>query len=253
MLKEVLLPLVSASMVTTMLAGVSVAPASAQADRTVLDGVYTEDQADRGKAAVETHCASCHQNDLAGGEGPALMGERFLSHYQDGDVGALFNRIKTSMPRGNIGGLSDDMYIDVVAYILQMNQFPVGRGELSVNLARNIKVVGKGATGPVPDFSLVQVVGCLTQGTDNVWTLSNTSAPVRTRTPTEPAEADIQAAKAQALGTMTFRLLYVDTFKNGFNPADHKGHKMEGRGFLITKPDNRISITWLEMVDAACS
>ena len=252
MLKRVSVPLVSALVLVAMLAGVSAKPAAAQG-RTVLEGVYTDDQANRGKAAVETNCASCHQNDLAGAQGPALKGETFLSHYQDGDVGALFARIKTSMPRGNVGGLSDDMYIDIVTYILQTNAFPSGRGELSVNLAKEVKIVGTGVAAPVPDFALVQVVGCLTQGADNAWVLNNTSAPIRTRTPTEPTEADIATAKTQPIGTMTFRLLYVDTFKNGFNPADHKGHKMEGRGFLITKPDNRISITWLEMVDAACS
>jgi hypothetical protein len=178
-----------------------------------------------------------------------------MNHFVDGDLGALFTRIKTTMPRGDgAGTLPDDMVIDIVAYVLQTNAYPVGRGELSPALARDIKFVAPGgATGPVPDFSLVQVVGCLAQGPDNTWVLNNTSAPARTRTPTDPTEADITAAKAQALGTMTFRLLYADTFKNGFNPGDHRGHKMEGRGFLITKPDNRISVTWLEMIDGACA
>jgi hypothetical protein len=221
--------------------------------KTVQDGVYTQEQADRGKAAVETNCAGCHSTDLAGGQGPPLKGANFLGRYVDGDLEALFTRIKTTMPRGNVGGLSDDTYIDIVTYILQANAFPDGRGELSANLARDVRIVAPGPTGPPPDFSLVQMVGCLAQGPDNTWILNSTSAPARTRNPTDPTPADISAAKAQALGTTTFRLLYADTFKDGFKPADHVGHKMEGRGFLITKPENRLSVTWLEMVDGACA
>jgi quinoprotein glucose dehydrogenase len=253
MLRQITLSLVCVLALIVMPAAIDAA-APTQTGKTTLDGVYTQEQANRGKAAVESHCAMCHQIDLAGGQGPALKGQTFMGHYVDGDLGALFSRIKTSMPRGNVGGLSDDMYIDIVAYILQANAFPSGNAELSSNLAKDFKIVAlDGAPAPVPDFALVQLVGCLARGPDNTWVLNNTSAPVRTRSPTDPTAEEISAAKGQALGSGTFRLLYVDTFRNGFNPADYTGHKMEGRGFLITKPDNRLSITWLEMVDSACA
>jgi mono/diheme cytochrome c family protein len=252
MFSRIPVSLVSLLVVAAVLTGVSAAPLAAQG-RTILDGVYTEAQADLGKAAVDSNCSGCHQADLSGGSGPSLKGERFIARYVESDLGALFNRIKTTMPRENAGSLTDETYIDIVAYILQMNAFPTGRGALSVNLAREIKIVGKADTGPVPDFALVQLVGCLMQGPDNTWVLQNASAPVRTRNPEKPTEADLQAAKGQALGAMSFRLLYADTFSPEFKPADHTGRKMEGRGFLITKPENRISITWLARVDEACA
>jgi cytochrome c553 len=233
--------------------GVQGAVIEPQESRTVADGVYSEAQADSGKEAVETNCASCHRNDLSGDDGPPLKGERFLGHYLDGNLDALFTRIKTTMPRGDAGSLPDQTYIEIVAYILRINEFPSGRRGLTVDLASEIKVVGKADAGPPPDFALVQMVGCLMQGPNNTWLLQNTSAPARTRTPTEPTPAEITAAKGQSLGAGTFTLLYYDTFKNGFNPAEYKGQKMEGRGFLITKPDNRLSVTWLEAVDSACA
>ena len=45
--------------------------------------------------------------------------------------------------------------------MLKANEFPAGDDELSVDDWRTCRLVGKGGAEPVPDFSLVQVVGCL--------------------------------------------------------------------------------------------
>ena len=39
-----------------------------EATRSVWDGVYTEEQAGRGKPLYNQHCASCHADTLMGGE-----------------------------------------------------------------------------------------------------------------------------------------------------------------------------------------
>ena len=50
----------------------------AAADRTVWDGVYTEEQATRGRADYLKACASCHAADLRGGStAPSLVEESF--------------------------------------------------------------------------------------------------------------------------------------------------------------------------------
>src|SRR5262245_21659598 len=52
----------------------SVGGLRAQAGKTVWDAVYSEAQAERGKAAYEKDCAFCHLSDLAGqGFAPPLI------------------------------------------------------------------------------------------------------------------------------------------------------------------------------------
>ena len=69
------------------------------ATKTVWDGVFTTEQAERGAAAYKTACSECHGNDLAGdGFAPALTGAEFMGNWNDLTVGDLFERIRISMP-----------------------------------------------------------------------------------------------------------------------------------------------------------
>src|SRR5438034_1798154 len=65
---------------TTILTALAVTfPAFAQTSRSVWDGVYTQEQANRGKTAYAEQCASCHGAELRGGdETPAVVGDRSL-------------------------------------------------------------------------------------------------------------------------------------------------------------------------------
>ena len=105
------------------------------ARRTVLDGVYTAEQATRGQAAYDRHCGSCHLEDLSGTDrGPALAGDSFLSAWIDASVGDLFDRTHRSMPQDEPGTLPVDVTRDIVAYLLQANDYPVGGTELQTDL-----------------------------------------------------------------------------------------------------------------------
>lgn len=105
------------------------------AGRTVLDGVYTVDQAKRGQAAYDKSCVDCHQGDLSGGDkGPALAGDTFVRAWVSLTVGDLFDRIRTSMPSDNPGSLSADATSDIVAYLLRSNDYPAGSAELRPDL-----------------------------------------------------------------------------------------------------------------------
>src|SRR6267142_723019 len=67
---------------------------------TVWDGVYTEEQARRGRAEYIRACASCHAEDLRGnGTAPSLVEESFSFLYDDTTVGELFGRIRTLLPQ----------------------------------------------------------------------------------------------------------------------------------------------------------
>ena len=105
--------------------------ALAQTTRSVWDGVYTEDQAKRGAAVYAKECAACHGADLNGGESaPPLVGGSFLSNWNTLTVGDLFERIRESMPQDNPGRLSRQQDADVLAFMLQTNEFPAGKTEL---------------------------------------------------------------------------------------------------------------------------
>ncbi len=113
--------------------------------RSVQDGVYTRDQAARGQKEYGVFCASCHAGDLTGTNSgdsgaPPLRGEKFMA---GSDANALFTLIRMNMPRDAPSQLSDQQYLDVMAYLFQQNGFPAGNDELTANAERlrGIKIV----------------------------------------------------------------------------------------------------------------
>jgi mono/diheme cytochrome c family protein len=119
---------------------------AAGASRSASSGVYTAEQAVRGKVAFATHCASCHGATLTGGSAaPALTGKTFLYSWTGLTVGDLGDRIHTTMPADNPGSLDSKAVADVTAYILSMNRFPAGKAELPVDLPseKTINLDGK--------------------------------------------------------------------------------------------------------------
>src|SRR5215471_172252 len=50
-------------------------------NKTVWDGVFSEDQASRGRASYNASCASCHGADLTSYKG-ALKGQKFMDHWR---------------------------------------------------------------------------------------------------------------------------------------------------------------------------
>jgi S-disulfanyl-L-cysteine oxidoreductase SoxD len=97
----------------------------------VLDGVYSAAQAARGSESFAQNCGICHGASLGGvGEAPALVGAQFISDFNGLTVGDLFERIRSTMPLNNPGGLSRDQYADILAFMLKSNGFPAGPREL---------------------------------------------------------------------------------------------------------------------------
>src|SRR5688572_21599230 len=111
------------------------APAS---NKTVLQGVYTTSQAIRGAAGYEDNCAYCHRDNLDGSGSPSLFGDRFMDNWREEHLDVLYNYIKTEMPRGEGGSLTDAVYTDILAYILSLNVLPAGTTELTADQMGNI-------------------------------------------------------------------------------------------------------------------
>jgi quinoprotein glucose dehydrogenase len=103
-----------------------------QPSRSVWDGVYTREQADRGQPLYKQYCATCHGEMLEGIEmAPALVGGEFIDNWSGQTLGDLFERIRATMPRDKPGRLSREINADITAYMLSFNKFPAGGAELS--------------------------------------------------------------------------------------------------------------------------
>jgi PQQ-dependent dehydrogenase (s-GDH family) len=87
---------------------------------------YTTAQAAAGKTAFDADCAVCHGNTLRNGTmAPPLAGEAFRAVWAGRSVRALFDAAK-AMPPANPGSLSDATYANLIAYVLQMNDYAAG-------------------------------------------------------------------------------------------------------------------------------
>jgi mono/diheme cytochrome c family protein len=103
----------------------------AQDERSVKDGVYTEEQAKRGEAVYNETCANCHGEHMEGADmSPPLVGSTFSSNWNTLTVGDFYDRIRTTMPMDRPGTNSPQQNADVIAYILKANQYPAGKTEL---------------------------------------------------------------------------------------------------------------------------
>ena len=230
----------------------------AQTARTVLDGVYTVAQAARGQMAYQINCSMCHRESLDGGaEALPLRGEQFMESWRDDSLAPLFDHMRTRMPRrpgGEPGSLSENTYIDILAYILKVSEYPSGTGELTKDAVGNIQLVGKDGPKPLPTNALVQVVGCFAPGAGNSWVLADSSDPVRTRNAEEVTAEERKAWAEKALGTGKFRLQNLPDFRANFMPDAYKGHKVVAKGSLIRQTNNdRIYVLALETVADSCS
>jgi mono/diheme cytochrome c family protein len=100
-------------------------------DKTVLDGVFTEDQADRGQDVYKKNCQTCHGPTLRGTPGGvALVGNRFNTTWEGKTLADLYTFIHDKMPAGKPATLSPELYIDVTAFILSKQKYPAGDAEL---------------------------------------------------------------------------------------------------------------------------
>jgi quinoprotein glucose dehydrogenase len=99
--------------------------------KSIWDGIYTEEQATRGKGLYAQECSSCHGGELTGGEmAPPLAGGEFLAGWDGLTVGDLFERIRISMPQNAPGSLSGQQNADILAFMFSSNKFPAGTTEM---------------------------------------------------------------------------------------------------------------------------
>ena len=115
------------------------AVAAETGNRTIWDGVFSDAQAERGRASYVMACGYCHMDDLSGGGGdepglspPGLAGLGFLARWRDASVAELAGTIVATMPLER-PKLEPQTYVDIVAYLLHANGARPGIEELPVD------------------------------------------------------------------------------------------------------------------------
>lgn len=206
-------------------AGMAVVRAQVQG-KSVWDGVYTAEQATRGGRQFAEHCSECHAPNLSGGEGPALVGDRFWTTWQESTVQALFDRISKNMPFDDDGKLAGTLprqtYVDVVAFILSNNGFPTGANPLTDSSGTGVQIVRREGPTDLPAGTLAKVVGCLERVGTSGWRVTKATRPARAGNSTAAADKEV------ALGDRSFDLKFVLT-----PLTRYVGHRVAASGTLI--------------------
>jgi len=91
--------------------------------RSTASGVYTADQAVRGRDTYLMQCKSCHTPE-------SHTGTTFATWWDRKPLSELYQFIVTRMPKNEPGSLQPQEYIEVVAYLLKLNDMPSGSDEL---------------------------------------------------------------------------------------------------------------------------
>ena len=235
-------PIIAILLVAALATGV------AQSRTTVLDGVYTTAQAERGHVAYETRCIGCHEGLEA--DGPELTGKVFLDRWREDTLAPLFTFIRTTMPGNTPGSLDDRTYTDIVAFILEANGLPPGKSELTADLVGRIQLIGLDGPKPLANLTIVRTVGCLNSTPDKLWTLVSAASPrpVRDRIVDGTTPEELTASAVQPLGALTFPLMSVPQ-----RSASSAGHKVQVKGVLTRQGEvERINVMSLESVASVC-
>lgn len=213
---------------------------------TVLDGVFTDAQARRGGSLYDRHCAECHEGSEP--DADPLIGPVFIERWREASLDFLYGFISTEMPGNKAGSLSEQNYLDVVAYLLSANDYPAGSA-LSHEQLGDILLVSPGGPRPLPLYNLVRAVGCLAHASGDEWQLDSSPPLARVRFADETNPAELALSAATAAGDGSYRLR---------NAADHaaeqlKGYRVQVKGVLTAHgPPASINVLSLDRVGEHC-
>src|SRR6185369_5384444 len=114
-------------------------------------GPFTAQQADAGRTAYQTNCAGCHAADLSGiGNALPLSGLPFTSSWGNRTLADLVGFMEGAMPPNNPGGLGEQNYLNIAAFILQSNGAQAGNQPLTPNATFAIRSVAGQVLAQVP-------------------------------------------------------------------------------------------------------
>jgi cytochrome c553 len=114
------------ALAATLLTPIAIRSMAAQAPpaaaRTTKSRVYSAAQATRGEEQYMATCLSCHP--------PSTYKGAVFMNWQGKSLAELLDFLMDKMPKNDPGSLSPKEYMDVVAYLLKINNMPAGRVDL---------------------------------------------------------------------------------------------------------------------------
>lgn len=121
-----------AAALTLAVGAVALSAAQDPSAPSVRDGVYTDEQANRGEVLYDDQCAVCHGAirqfvpEMA-----ALLGDHnFRNAWRGRTLGEMFGYIRETMPQDAPGTLTAAETSEIVAHILRGNRLPAGETAL---------------------------------------------------------------------------------------------------------------------------
>ncbi|MFN7982328.1 MAG: cytochrome c [Vicinamibacterales bacterium] len=109
--------------------------AAGEDKKTIADKVYSAAQAERGEARFKTSCTACHSpNSFSGGA--------FAEKWSGQTLSEVFDFISNAMPENDPGSLKREDYVNVIAFMLKINNLPTGDADLPTDSAglKNIQI-----------------------------------------------------------------------------------------------------------------
>ena len=98
--------------------------------------MFTTEQDEAGATVYQQSYATFHFAQLQGDDfAAALAGNNFRNYWSGRSLQQFLEYVRTQMPLGMPGTLSDEAYAEVVAYILDYNGYPAGEMELPTDPA----------------------------------------------------------------------------------------------------------------------
>lgn len=94
-----------------------------QASAAVSNGVYSAEQAQRGREAFTEVCRECHSSS-------EFRGRDFEFTWRRRTAWDLYRELRRTMPEDFPGALAPQTYVDVIAYVLEINDYAPGGVEL---------------------------------------------------------------------------------------------------------------------------
>ena len=119
-----------------LICGTGVLLAQEPAPKSTTAGVFTDEQAKRGAAAYSANCAACHGAELRSSdrEIPHLTEKSFKFGWIGKTIAERFEFIRETMPPKVEQKLPDQVYLDIVTYILRFNKIPSGDRPLKADV-----------------------------------------------------------------------------------------------------------------------
>ena len=119
-----------------LLGATGIAQGQEPAAKSTASGVFSNEQAKSGEAAYSANCVTCHGAELRSTdrEVPHLSDKSFKFGWIGKTIAEKFEFVRDTMPPKEEHSLSDQVYLDIVTYILKFNKVPAGNQELKPDL-----------------------------------------------------------------------------------------------------------------------